>query len=101
MRGDANNNPLLKNDRVFRFVSPAAAVTRKKAVDDILIHELYELMKWDPTRRNCTPRRQFWCVVSGSGRVPSRMSDGAVNKFMISPVRAFISVDMKFSEKLA
>jgi nitroreductase len=70
-------------------------------VPDVLLHELYELMKWGPTSANCSPARLvFVKSAAAKEKLLPCMLPGNVDKTRAAPVVAVIGMDTAFYEKL-
>jgi len=71
------------------------------AVDERVIHEVYDLLKWGPTSANCCPARFVWV------RSPERKSQLAslameINrpKILAAPLTVIIGNDLSFPDTL-
>ncbi len=72
-----------------------------KHVNDDILHELYNLMKWAPTAMNCTPvRLLFLRSAAAKERLLPALASGNVEKTMSAPVTAIIAYDYEFYEQL-
>lgn len=72
-----------------------------KLVDDNLLHNLYDLMKWGPTSGNCTPARLvFVRSREAKERLKPCLDAGNVSKSMSAPIVVIIGMDMEFYKKL-
>jgi 3-hydroxypropanoate dehydrogenase len=72
-----------------------------KPVDDALLHQLYDMMKFGPTSANCSPARiQFVKSAQGKARLVPCMIASNVEKTQSAPVTAIIGMDMQFYDKL-
>ncbi len=72
-----------------------------KPVDDALLRELYELMKWGPTSANSLPARiVFVRTPEAKQRLLPALKPGNVEKTLAAPVTAIIGYDARFYEKL-
>lgn len=70
-------------------------------VEDDLLHQLYELMKWGPTSANCCPVRiLFLRTGKAKERLRAALQPTNVDKTMKAPVTAIIAYDSKFYETL-
>lgn len=70
-------------------------------VNDELLRQIYDLMKWGPTSANCCPAR-FVFVKSKEAKeklLPC-MAEGNVEKTKTAPVTTIIAYDMEFYENL-
>ena len=72
-----------------------------RPVEDDLLHQLYNLMKWGPTSANCSPARiLFLRTREAKERLRPALMAGNVAKAMAAPVVAIIAFDSKFYEQL-
>ena len=72
-----------------------------RLVEDDLLHQLYELMKWGPTSANCCPARMvFLRTKPAKERLRPALMAGNVDKTMKAPVTAIIAHDSKFYEQM-
>lgn len=72
-----------------------------KDVEDELLHQLYDLMKWGPTAANgCPARVVFVKSEQAKARLKPCLAEGNVEKSMTAPVVAIIGMDMEFFEQL-
>ena len=72
-----------------------------RAVDDTLLRQLFDLMKWGPTSANCSPARLvFVKSVTAKERLLGCMDPGNIDKTRSAPVVAIIGMDMEFYELL-
>lgn len=72
-----------------------------RPVEDDLLHQLYNLMKWGPTSANCCPARiLFLRTREAKERLRPALMEGNVEKTMAAPVVAIIAFDSKFYEQL-
>ncbi len=72
-----------------------------RLVEDDLLRQLYDLMKWAPTSANCCPARiVFLRTKSAKERLRPALMAGNVDKTMKAPVTAIIAYDSKFYEQL-
>lgn len=72
-----------------------------KPVDDALLNQVYDLMKWAPTSANCSPARiLFVRSAEAKQRLLQAMAPGNVEKTRTAPVTAIIAHDFEFYEKL-
>jgi 3-hydroxypropanoate dehydrogenase len=73
-----------------------------RPIDDALIEQLYELVKWGPTSMNCQPAR--WVFVR-SGEAKARLlpavAPGNQAAVQAAPVTVIVALDRKFHEQLA
>ncbi len=97
------NHPLSEEalDTLFREAR-SFSDWQERAVDDALLRQLYELMKWGPTAANSTPAR-FVFVKSpeAKARLKPCLAEGNVHKSMSAPVVAIVAIDLEFHDKLA
>ncbi len=72
-----------------------------KPVDDALLHQLYNMMKFGPTSANCSPARiQFVKSDAAKAKLVACMIDSNVQKTQSAPITAIIGMDMQFYDKL-
>ena len=72
-----------------------------KPVDDALLQNAYDLMKWGPTSSNCCPLRiVFVKSPAAKEKLKPCMAAGNLEKTMAAPVTAILANDMEFYEKL-
>ncbi len=72
-----------------------------RPVEDDLLHQLYDLMKWGPTSANCCPVRiLFLRTKQAKERLRPALQPANVQKTMQAPVTAILAHDSKFYELL-
>jgi 3-hydroxypropanoate dehydrogenase len=72
-----------------------------KPVNDELLQQLYEVMKWGPTSANSCPARfLFLRTEKAKQRLLPCLAPGNVEKTMKAPVTVIVAYDLKFYEKL-
>jgi 3-hydroxypropanoate dehydrogenase len=72
-----------------------------RPVEDDLLHQLYDLMKWGPTSANCCPARiLFLRTRAAKERLRPALQPTNVDKTMSAPVTAIVAYDSKFYELL-
>ena len=72
-----------------------------KAVDDALLHRLYDLFKMGPTAANSSPARLVFVKSDAAkARLEPCLAEGNVHKSLSAPVVALIGMDMTFYEQL-
>ncbi len=72
-----------------------------KPVNDDLLRQLYDLMKWPPTSATCSPARiVFLRTREAKERLRPALSRGNVDKTMTAPVTAILAYDLKFYENM-
>jgi 3-hydroxypropanoate dehydrogenase len=70
---------------------------QQKPVSEVLIHAIYELMKWGPTSANCSPARLvFVQSPAEKERLAACVSRGNYEKVVTAPVVAIIGHDTQF-----
>ena len=74
---------------------------QNKAVSDVMIHSLYDLVKMGPTSTNCSPAR-FVFVKSEAekAKLESALMPNNIPKVMTAPVVAIIAYDLDFSNHM-
>jgi 3-hydroxypropanoate dehydrogenase len=72
-----------------------------KEVSDVLLHALYDLLKFGPTSANCCPMRvKFVKSPEAKKRLAPHLDAGNKAKTMAAPATAVIAYDFKFYEHL-
>lgn len=72
-----------------------------KPIEDSLLKELYDLMKFGPTSMNCCPARViFKKSPEAKARLNPCLAPFNVEKTMTAPVTAIVAYDLKFYEKM-
>ncbi len=72
-----------------------------RAVEDDLLRQLYDLMKWGPTSANCCPVRILFLRTPGAKeRLRPALMPANAEKTMKAPVTAIIAYDSKFYETM-
>lgn len=72
-----------------------------KPVNDEILQQLYDLMKWGPTSANSSPARfVFLRTPEAKERLRPTLAPGNVEKTMAAPVTVIIAYDLMFFEKL-
>jgi 3-hydroxypropanoate dehydrogenase len=87
-------------DTLFR---EARTLTKWQArpVDDQLLQELYELLKWGPTSANgCPARFVFLRSKEAKERLRPALAPLNIQKTMTAPVTVIVAYDLKFYEHL-
>jgi 3-hydroxypropanoate dehydrogenase len=68
-----------------------------KPVDQSLLSEIYDLMKWGPTSMNSCPARiSFLTTAEAKARLKPALIDGNVARVESAPVIAIVGMDMEF-----
>jgi 3-hydroxypropanoate dehydrogenase len=74
---------------------------QNKPVEDQVLRQLYELMRWAPTSANTNPVRiVFVKSERAKQRLLPALAAGNVQKVMTAPVTAIIAYDLRFYEKM-
>ena len=90
----------ITTEQIFDNARSANGLT-SRAVEDALLHQVYDMLKWGPTSANCSPARiQFVKTAEAKARLVPCMSPGNAAKTQSAPVTAIIGMDMQFFEKL-
>ncbi len=72
-----------------------------RAVDDALLHRLYELVRLGPTSANCSPARfVFVRSAEGKARLALALSSGNREKTRTAPVTVIVAHDANFHDAL-
>ena len=87
-------------DTLFRSARSHNGWTPQPVNDDML-RQIYELVKWGPTSANCSPARIIFVrTEQGRERLRPYLSEGNVHKTMTAPVTAIIGYDTQFHQHL-
>jgi nitroreductase len=77
------------------------SVWQDRKVDDALLHELYDAMKFGPTAANSSPARiVFVKSAAEKARLVECVAPGNVDKTRSAPITAIIAFDTAFHEQL-
>lgn len=72
-----------------------------RAVSDVLLQAVYDLMKMGPTSANCSPARlKFVKSDEARQRLKPHLAEGNVEKTMTAPVTVIIANDLEFYEHM-
>jgi nitroreductase len=72
-----------------------------KSVDDTLLQQVYDAMKWGPTSANCSPARiVFVKSDAAKARLLACMAAGNIEKTKAAPVTAILASDQRFYDQL-
>ncbi|MBO7861577.1 malonic semialdehyde reductase [Burkholderia pseudomallei] len=87
-------------DQIFRTARTHNA-WQPKPLDDALLRELIDLVKWGPTSANSSPAR-FVFVKSpeAKAKLKPALSEGNLAKTMAAPVTVIVGMDMAFHDHL-
>ena len=87
-------------DTIFRKARTHTGWLNQPVNDDVL-RQIYDLMKWGPTSGNCSPARiLFLRTKEAKERLKPALMQGNVDKTMAAPVTAVIGHDLDFYEHL-
>jgi 3-hydroxypropanoate dehydrogenase len=87
-------------DQLFRQARTVHAFD-PAPVDDVTIHQLYDLLKWGPTAFNAQPARYlFLRSPEAKARLGPALSSGNRDKTLAAPLVAIIAYDARFHEHL-
>lgn len=76
-------------------------VWQDRQIDDAVLHQLYETMKFGPTAANSTPARiVFVKTAAQKEKLVACVSPGNVDKTRSAPVTAIVAFDTEFHEQL-
>ncbi len=88
-------------DRLFREARTFDRWT-DRAVSDVVLHELFDLLKWGPTSANSSPARfVFVRTAAGRERLRPALSAGNLEKTMAAPVTVVVAHDPHFYDHLS
>lgn len=86
-------------DQLFRQARTYNAFTGE--VDDALLHQLYDLMKFGPTQSNTCPARfVFVKSAEAKAKLGATLDKGNHAKTMAAPCTVIVAYDMAFYDKL-
>jgi nitroreductase len=72
-----------------------------KPVDDALLVQIHDLMRWAPTSANCNPLRiVFVRTPQAKARLLACLPPGNVAKTQLAPVTAILAMDLRFHDQL-
>lgn len=87
-------------DQLF-FAARTHNAWQNRAVDDALLRDLIDLMKWGPTSVNMSPARIVFVISpQAKARLKPLLMEGNADKTMAAPVTAIIGYDLKFYDHL-
>lgn len=87
-------------DQVFRSARTYQGWTDAR-VEESVIRELYELLKWGPTSANCSPARFVWVrSPEGKARLAELAFERNRPKILQAPVTVIIGNDVAFADRL-
>ena len=73
----------------------------EKPVDEQMVRELYDLLKWGPTSANCGPARFVWVrSPEGKAKLAALAMDVNRSKVLAAPVTVIIGYDLAFPETM-
>ena len=73
----------------------------ERAVDDVTLRALYDLLKWGPTSLNCQPLRVvFVKSAAAKALLKPALSPNNAAKTMAAPVTAIVAYDTRFHEHI-
>ncbi|KQM98262.1 malonic semialdehyde reductase [Sphingomonas sp. Leaf25] len=72
-----------------------------RSVDEAVLHDIWDLMKWGPTSANQLPARIVWCVSQDAkDRLAACCTGANPDKVRAAPVTAIIGMDREFHQYL-
>jgi nitroreductase len=70
-------------------------------VDEHMVRELYDLLKWGPTSANSCPARFVWVrSPEGKARLSALAMEGNRSKILVAPLTVIIGKDLDFPEMM-
>jgi 3-hydroxypropanoate dehydrogenase len=94
---------MVSNEHLDRIFNSARTYSswNDKCVDDVLLHQIYELMKLGPTSANCCPLRIIFIKTKeAKEKLRPCLFPGNVDKTMSAPVVALLAYDHQFYDHL-
>lgn len=87
-------------DQIF-FKARTYRAFSNEPVDDRVLQQIYDILKWGPTSANCCPMRLVFVRSEESKeKLIACLDKGNVSKVESAPVTAIIAMDMEFYEKM-
>lgn len=72
-----------------------------EALPDVLLRQLYNIVKMGPTSANCSPARFLFCASEAArAKLADCVSEGNRAKVLSAPVTVVIGMDLDFPEQL-
>ena len=97
MRNAVSANAL---DQIFRSARTYQGWT-DAPVEESVVRELYELLKWGPTSANSSPARFVWVrSPEGKAKLAELASEGNRPKILRAPITVIIGNDVAFADRL-
>ena len=93
----------ISNQALEQLFTEARTFTnwQPKNIDETILHQIYEIMKWGPTSTNSAPVRiLFVKSPDEKKKLVSVLSEGNIAKVQEAPVTAIIAMDEKFYNKI-
>ena len=88
-------------DTLLRAARGTQNAWQERAVEDALLHRLYDLFRWGPTSANCSPARVLFLKSrEAKERLAPALSSTNLDKTMAAPVTAIVAYDTQFYEFL-
>jgi 3-hydroxypropanoate dehydrogenase len=70
-------------------------------VDERIVRDLYDLLKWGPTSANTGPARFVWVrTTEGKAKLAALAAENNRSKILAAPLTVIIGNDLEFAEKL-
>jgi 3-hydroxypropanoate dehydrogenase len=87
-------------DQIFRSARTYQGWT-DLAVEERVIRELYDLLKWGPTSANCSPARFVWVrSTEGKAKLAELVFEKNQPKILQAPLTVIIGNDLDFADRL-
>jgi nitroreductase len=87
-------------DQIF-FKARTHRAFANEPIDDRVLHQIYDILKWGPTSANCCPMRVVFVKSPESkAKLISCLDKGNIPKVQSAPVTAIVAMDMEFYEKM-
>ena len=87
-------------DQIFRSARTYQGWT-DAPVEESVVRELYELLKWGPTSANSSPARFVWVrSPEGKAKLAELASEGNRPKILRAPITVIIGNDVAFADRL-
>src|SRR5712671_2593595 len=87
-------------DRLFRSARTYNEWS-DEPVDESVVRELYDLLKWGPTSANCSPARFVWVrTAQGKSQLASLAMELNRPKILAAPLTVIVGNDLEFADSL-
>jgi 3-hydroxypropanoate dehydrogenase len=95
--------PRLEDDAVAQLFHAAQTHSAwlDRPVDDGLLRQIYETMRWAPTSANSSPMRVLYAKsAAAKGRLLPALAPGNLEKTRLAPLTAILAYDLDFAPRI-